>query len=68
MGDRELLTVEEAAEYLTVTKSALSHWRAHGKGPDYLKLGAAVRYSRTALDEWMDRCRVPGSVFDREAS
>jgi predicted DNA-binding transcriptional regulator AlpA len=49
------LTTPEAAEYLRLSKQFLegARYRADGSGPSYIKLKHAVRYRRSALDEWM---------------
>lgn len=48
-GDRRL-TVEEAAELLSVSVKTLEAWRRLGKGPEFVKLGRSVRYTIRALD------------------
>ncbi|MFZ2481055.1 MAG: helix-turn-helix domain-containing protein [Propioniciclava sp.] len=53
-GRHELLTTEEAANYLTVTAAVLRRWRLLGDGPPYVKLGSLVRYDRAKLDRWID--------------
>ena len=35
----ELLTVEEAAERLKVSKHTLNRWRVTGEGPPFVKYG-----------------------------
>jgi hypothetical protein len=49
------LTTLEAARYLNLSRQFLeaARYRADGSGPDYIKLERAVRYRRSALDEWM---------------
>jgi hypothetical protein len=37
--------------------STLRRWRYSGDGPEYIKLGAAVRYSLAALAEFIDAGR-----------
>ena len=39
-----LLTVEELAEILRVSVSALNKWRGLGRGPRFVRVGACVRY------------------------
>lgn len=48
-----LKRTSEAAQYLTVAESTLEAWRSRGGGPEFLKLGKAVRYSQEALDEFI---------------
>ncbi len=49
-----LHTDREAADYLKMSQSYLAHLRVSGSGPDYVKLGRAVRYSRESLDRWLN--------------
>ena len=52
----EYLTTVEAAAYLKLSRQYLeiARYRADGSGPDYIKLGRAVRYRRSALDAYMN--------------
>lgn len=51
-----LLTVEQAAVYLTLAKSTLDIWRiTGGHGLPFVKLGRAVRYKKSDLDEFLKR-------------
>ena len=50
-----LLTTDEAAAYLRVTRQTLQRWRSHGKGPSYFKFGGSVRYSVARIDHWLER-------------
>ena len=49
----EYLTTVQAATYLALSRQQLEIWRSKGGGPQYVKLGHAVRYKRSALDEYM---------------
>jgi len=51
----ELFRSALAAKYLTLSKQTLDWWRCQGRGPKYLKVGRAVCYRRTDLDEWLSR-------------
>lgn len=57
MGDAtsfyHLLSTAEAAEFLGLSTSALAKWRVYGAGPDYVKLGRRVAYTRAALEEFV---------------
>lgn len=44
----------EAAHYLGLMKSTLEAWRCRGDGPQFVKLGRAVRYRQADLDAWVD--------------
>jgi len=46
------LTVEEAAEILSISVKTLEAWRRFGKGPVFVKLGRSVRYTMHALDQF----------------
>jgi excisionase family DNA binding protein len=49
----EVLTTAEAAKYVRLSKPTLERFRLIGEGPNYCKLGGAVRYRRCDLDEWL---------------
>jgi excisionase family DNA binding protein len=52
----ELLTVEEAATRLKISKHTLNRWRVTGEGPPFVKYGPRlVRYLEGALTEWETR-------------
>lgn len=55
----QLLTDFEVAKWLQVTRGALARWRMRGIGPPYIKASegrnAAVRYSRQAVEEYLER-------------
>ena len=48
-----LLTQEQAAEFLNMKPSTLTTWRALRKGPKYSKVGRSVRYRRSDLVEFV---------------
>jgi predicted DNA-binding transcriptional regulator AlpA len=51
----EYMTTQEVAAYLKLSRQFLegARYRGDGSGPDYIKLGRAVRYRRSVLDAWM---------------
>jgi len=57
MTTTELLTPEEVADLLKVHPGTLENWRVRGEGPPFVKLGnkrrSAVRYRRSAVEDWM---------------
>lgn len=61
---RELLDEKEAADYLAITPGTLSVWRSTGRyNIPFVKVGKCVRYSRIALDEWLEsRTRTNGAT------
>mgnify|MGYP003954883587 CR=1 FL=1 len=46
---QKLLTEDQVAEQLSITTNTLRKWRWLGKGPTFIKLGAAVRYEADAI-------------------
>lgn len=54
MSDRDdgLWTTEQAAEWLGLAPRTLVDWRYQGRGPDFLRLGSAVRYRPEDVREW----------------
>ena len=53
--EHTLLTTEEAATFLRVTRSTLDHYRCVGRGPIYRKHGVRVFYTRASLIRWSQR-------------
>ncbi|MFN3620395.1 helix-turn-helix transcriptional regulator [Sphingorhabdus sp.] len=49
-----ILNTKEAAEYVRLGKPTLERFRLSGDGPRYCKLGGAVRYRGTDLDDWLE--------------
>lgn len=47
---KNYLTVEQAAEYMSLSPQQMNKWRCEGRGPEYILLGRRVAYSRDALD------------------
>ena len=59
--DDRLLSSQELADYLGVPISTVYVWRAHGTGPDAIRVGRYTRYRMSAVDEWLDaRAATPG--------
>lgn len=57
-----LLTTAEAEALLKLKPNTLAMWRVIGKGPSYLKIGKAVRYSRFDIEQWVDLYRTEGGI------
>jgi excisionase family DNA binding protein len=49
-----LLTVEETADLLRVSKSSLDKWRILGSGPRYTRVGRRIRYRSSDLAQFID--------------
>ena len=54
----KLLRQDEVCEILGLRPSTLENWRHLGKGPEFIKVGGAVRYDADALAAWIDSSRV----------
>lgn len=53
MSSEALLTVEDAAARLKISKHTLNRWRVTGEGPPFIKYGPRlVRYDKSALEHW----------------
>lgn len=66
MEDR-LLNAEEAAAWLGFSISALSQWRMAGKGPEFVRIGRAVRYKESALRAFVE-ARTKATSEGKEAA
>lgn len=53
--DGGILTIDQAAAYLSIPKATLYTWRTRraGFGPRAVKLGGCLRYRRSDLDAWV---------------
>jgi len=51
-----LMTVEEVAEMLRLTKETLYRWSLQGKIP-CIRFGRQLRFERRALDKWLGERR-----------
>ncbi len=58
MPTPEYLDTIAASVYLALSRQRLEIWRCRGGGPRYCKLGNAVRYKRSDLDEFMVARRI----------
>ena len=57
--DDQMLTVGEAADYLSVSVSTVRRWLRRGE-LEHVRLGRAMRIRRTVLERWVrDRTRLP---------
>ena len=50
---REPLTEVEAAARLGLKVATLRAWRHQGRGPVFVRLGRAIRYLRTDIDDFL---------------
>ena len=70
MSSEILLTVEDAAARLKISKHTLNRWRVTGEGPPFIKYGPRlIRYQEAALDEWAaERTRASTSEYEEESA
>jgi excisionase family DNA binding protein len=53
----DIVTVQEAADILRVSKSYLDKKRVYGGGPPFLQYGRKITYLRSDLEAWLSRRR-----------
>ena len=60
----DLLSIQEAADFLQLSPGTLSVWRSVGRySLPFVKIGAKVRYRRGDLQTWLDsRVRINGAT------
>lgn len=51
--DDPLLTVDELAAYLSISKQSVYILRHRRKAPPAIKFGGAVRFRKSAVDAWL---------------
>ncbi len=49
-----LLSPEELAAKLKMSKKTLAKWRCNGRGPRFVRLGHAVRYMPQDVADWLE--------------
>ena len=49
-----LINEHEASKRLGIRPSTLRRWRWSGTGPDFLKIGGAVRYTEAGIDAFLN--------------
>lgn len=53
-----LIDTEDLAKALGLSPRTVDAWRTAGEGPDYIKIGAQVRYRETDVEQWLSTVRV----------
>jgi predicted DNA-binding transcriptional regulator AlpA len=66
IAPKRLLTVAEAATYVSLSASTLNRLRVTGGGPRYAKLAGKVLYDVHDLDQWIEVSK-RGSTSERAA-
>lgn len=54
MADRELMTIEEIADYLRVKKRTVYEWLKKGKIPAFKTVGQ-WRFKKIQIDHWLEK-------------
>ena len=54
--NRRFVTEAELAQQTGISKRTLQKWRLFGRGPRYVKLHGAIRYSIADFDDWVKVC------------
>ncbi len=63
-----LLNTDQAAQRLGLSPRTLERYRVTGEGPEYLKIGRAVRYTASALERWLKGCKRRSTSDDGRAT
>ena len=65
---KKLLTPEEVAYQLGVSKQTLNSWRCSGRYPlRFCRIGRLIRYEREAVDQFIRDNTVGGETDDEES-
>ena len=51
-GGPNLISIQQAAEYLGITVGTIYQWRSQHKNP-YIKVGRRVKFKKEQLDQWL---------------
>jgi len=51
---KEMLTTQEASEFLGIAAGTLANQRARGEGPVFVKYGRTIRYRRVDLEKYIE--------------
>jgi predicted DNA-binding transcriptional regulator AlpA len=65
--DEKYYSPKDAAAYLRSSPSTLAKRRLYGSGPRYCRIGRAIRYRKSDLDEFMAKSAVE-STFEKSKS
>ncbi len=68
IDERTLLNTEQTAQRLGLSPRTLERYRVTGEGPEYLKMGHAVRYTASALKRWLKGCTRRSTSDDGRAT
>ena len=65
-SDIGLLTAKQAARYLSISTKWLANQRWQGTGPKFIKVGGAVRYRVSDLEQFLEEAVVQPAGESRE--
>jgi excisionase family DNA binding protein len=63
-----LLTEREVAKQIKVSLASLRKWRLERRGPQFVKVGALVRYRSEDLEEWLATLPKGGALLSANAA
>ena len=61
-----LLTAKQAARYLSISTKWLANQRWQGTGPKFIRVGGAVRYRASDLEQFLEEAVVQPAGESRE--
>jgi excisionase family DNA binding protein len=64
---QDLLTEREVARQIKVSLASLRKWRVERRGPQFVKVGALVRYRPEDVERWMATLPTGGSPIGATA-
>ena len=53
-NNKQLLNIDEVAQYLNVKKATIYDWVYHKRIP-YIKLGKCLRFKKELIDMWIEK-------------
>lgn len=56
---KEIMRIDEAAEFLGVSKGVLYHWVSEGRVPVIRISKRCIRFRRSQLEKWLDGLTAP---------
>ena len=65
---QNFLTEQDVARQIKISLASLRKWRVEQRGPQFVKVGALVRYRPEDLEEWMARLPKGGDPLSTKAA
>ena len=60
---QRLLNEHEVADSCSISVLTLRKWRSQRRGPQYVKIGALVRYRPEDVDSWIAAQKAPSGEY-----